>query len=84
MSSAPDEFPVTEVAVDADIPKPKKARVAKPIVIPAKIQKKIESLDAKLLKVVADNKALKQQLSEIKSANSRVRRIPKPVPAEAE
>lgn len=58
----------------------KKVRVPKALIVPAKIQKKLDTLEVKLSNTIEANKALKKQIAEMKSANSRVRRIPK-VPA---
>jgi prefoldin subunit 5 len=46
-----------------------------------KVQKTIDSLKTKHDKLLADNKALKQQLLALKSQHSRIRRIPKAEPA---
>lgn len=64
---------------------PKKApRAKKPLIVPAKIQKKLESLQSKIEKLSTDNKTLKSQLSHLKTSNTRIRRIPKnDAPAES-
>jgi len=49
----------------------------KVVVLPAKIQKQLESLKAKNEKLAVSNKALKSQLQDLKSSHSRIRRIPK-------
>lgn len=49
-----------------------------------KIHKHLDTIKAKNDKLVAENKALKDHIRELKSMNSRVRRIPKqPAPAPA-
>ncbi len=51
--------------------------------IVTKVQKHLDQLKAKNQKLAEDNAKLKQQLSEARSAHSRIRRIPKTKPAEA-
>lgn len=51
--------------------------------IVSKVQKHLDQLKAKNLKLVEDNQKLKQQLSEAKSSHSRIRRIPKKKAADA-
>lgn len=46
----------------------------------AKIQKHLDALQARNAKLVEENLKLKGTISELKSLNSRVRRIPKPQP----
>jgi hypothetical protein len=46
--------------------------------------KKIDAVENKNTKLVEDNKKLKAALHEIRSAHSRIRRIPKPVVPDAE
>ena len=43
----------------------------------SRVQKHIEALKVKNSKLAEENARLKQQLSEIKATNSRIRRIPK-------
>lgn len=43
----------------------------------AKIQKHLDTLQARNAKLVEENQKLKGTISELKSLNSRVRRIPK-------
>lgn len=42
-----------------------------------KVQKHVDLLHAKIQKLTEENAALKAQLQEAKSSNSRIRRIPK-------
>jgi regulator of replication initiation timing len=52
----------------------------------SKVQKHVDSLHAKIQKLLEENAALKAQLHEARSSNSRIRRIPKKpsaAPAEA-
>ena len=57
---------------------PKKAsRPKKPLIVPTKVQKKLDTLQAKIDKLSADNKALKDHISHLKTSNTRIRRIPK-------
>jgi chaperonin cofactor prefoldin len=42
--------------------------------------KKIETVESKNARLAADNKKLKAQLAEVRSAHSRIRRIPKAAP----
>lgn len=83
MSSSAEPI-VTETPVDATVvaentpgQEPKKKRT---VFVHPKTQKQLDALKAKQDKLVNDNKALKQQLSDIKASHSRIRRIPK-VPA---
>lgn len=81
MASETPETPITHFAEDIDgpPPAPKKKRI---INVPPKVQKTIDALKAKHDKLLADNKALKQQLQALKSQHSRIRRIPKADPAD--
>lgn len=54
-----------------------------PETLASKVQKHVDSLQAKIQKLAEDNAALKAQLAEAKSSNSRIRRIPKKPAAEA-
>ncbi len=45
--------------------------------VATKVQKHVDSLNAKIDKLTAENAALKAQLHEAKASNSRIRRIPK-------
>lgn len=47
------------------------------VFIHPKTQKQLDALKAKQEKLTNDNKALKQQLADLKSSHSRIRRIPK-------
>lgn len=72
------EIPVplaTDATVEQHQENIKKRRVAP---LPPKAQKKIDALEAKIEKLLNDNRGLKKQLQEIKSAHSRIRRIPRP------
>lgn len=61
---------------------PTATKKKRPVFVPPKVQKQLDALKSKQDKLVADNKALKKQLAELKSSHSRIRRIPKaPVPA---
>lgn len=63
-------------------PAPAAAKIAETLA--AKVQKHVDSLQAKISKLAEDNAALKAQLQEARSSNSRIRRIPKrPVAGEA-
>ena len=42
-----------------------------------KVQKHVDALHAKIQKLTEENAALKSQLAEARSSNSRIRRIPK-------
>lgn len=80
VSTTPEVAPNTtapETSVDKS-----KTSVKKTVVVPAKIAKKLETLEAKYNKALEDKKKLKDELSTLKSANSRIRRIPKTTPAE--
>jgi len=70
------EIPATENTTPSEVPQ-KTLRIKKPLVIPTKVQKKIESLQSKIEKLAADNKNLKTQLCEVKTSHTRIRRIPK-------
>jgi cell division protein FtsB len=49
----------------------------------AKIQKHLDTMTKKNEKLVEENRILKEKISELKSLNSRVRKIPKkPLPEE--
>lgn len=48
-----------------------------PETLATKVQKHVDSLHAKIQKLTEDNAALKAQLAEARSSNSRIRRIPK-------
>jgi hypothetical protein len=83
MASEIPETPVAPFAEnietnDSPPPAPKKKRV---VPVHPKVQKTIDSLKTKHDKLLADNKALKQQLLALKSQHSRIRRIPKAEPA---
>lgn len=49
----------------------------------AKIQKHLDALQARNAKLVEENQKLKGTISELKSVNSRVRRIPKSQPQQS-
>ena len=77
------ETPAPEF-IDANVPNdsppdaPKKApRAKKPLIIPSKVQKKLETLQSKIEKLSSDNKTLKSQLAHAKTSHTRIRRIPK-------
>ena len=78
--NTPQEIPATADAITSPPDAPQKApRVKKPVVLPAKIQKKLDSLNSKIEKLSTDNKSLKSQLAHAKTSHTRIRRIPKPV-----
>lgn len=64
--------PAAPVDLSVAAPKIKKTRLVHP-----KDQKTIDALKAKNLKLTEDAKSLKKQVSELRSAHSRIRRIPK-------
>lgn len=69
--------PVPDATADATpaaAPKPRKPQAP----LPAKVQKRLDVLEARNTKLSEDNKRLKQTMAELKSSNSRIRRIPKP------
>lgn len=70
------EVEAPQIAIDEQVPKQKRKAAAPPS---QKVLKTIESLKNKNAKLAEDNKKLKATLSNIKSANSRIRRIPKVV-----
>lgn len=78
MTSETFETPESPVAnIDSSEyppPAPKKKRV---VYVPPKVQKTIDAMKTKHEKLLADNKALKLQLTALKSQHSRIRRIPK-------
>lgn len=52
--------------------------VAKPTeTLASKVQKHVDGLQAKIVKLTEDNAALKAQLHTARASNSRIRRIPK-------
>lgn len=54
------------------------APVAKtPETLASKVQKHVDALHAKIVKLTEENAALKAQVQELKASNSRIRRIPK-------
>jgi hypothetical protein len=72
MSSTPTDsnaVPVVDVAADAPV-KVRKFTLNRAL-------KKIDAVENKNTKLVEDNKKLKAALHEIRSAHSRIRRIPK-------
>lgn len=77
-SEQPTETPIQPETAEEIAPSAPKKRRA--IVVPPKAQKRLEVLQSKVEKLSNDNKALKKQLADIKSAHSRIRRIPKPQP----
>lgn len=85
MASETPETPVpvtaetVETSIGSPPPAPKKKRL---VHVPPKVQKTIDALKTKHDKLLADNKALKQQLQSLKSQHSRIRRIPKGETAE--
>ena len=72
MSSAPVN-PETVVAVDAPVEAPVKVRKF----TLNRALKKIDAVENKNTKLALDNKKLKEALHELRSAHSRIRRIPK-------
>lgn len=84
MSSEPVasvEIPAQPVQTTETVEPAKKKRT---IFVHPKIQKQIDALKAKNEKLAADAKGLKQQIAELKSSHSRIRRIPKPSAAPAQ
>lgn len=75
MSSAPvnTETAETVVAVDGSVEAPVKVRKF----TLNRALKKIEAVENKNTKLALDNKKLKEALLELRSAHSRIRRIPK-------
>jgi hypothetical protein len=74
---------ITEQQQPAVVEKKKRAPSA-PKELHPKVQKAIDTLKAKNEKLAQDNKRLKGELQQQKSANSRIRRIPKIPNANAE
>lgn len=77
------EIPAAQVPADTTTSVAKEKKAKKTVTVPAKIARKLETLEAKYLKVVEEKKKLKVELSTLKSANSRIRRIPKTTVAPA-
>jgi hypothetical protein len=66
----------SEESTTAQPPAPiKKKRASAPL--PVKIQKRIDSLNAKVEKLTKENKVLKEERKKVKSASTRIHRIPK-------
>lgn len=71
--------PVATTPAPEDTP----AAVRGPTNLASKVQKHVDALAAKIQKLTTENAALKAQLHEARSSNSRIRRIPKKAPAAA-
>jgi len=62
----------------APVPAPTALPVAKGAeALASKVQKYVDSLQAKIQRLTEENASLKAQLHEAKASNSRIRRIPK-------
>ena len=68
------ESTAQNVAGDTATVEPKKKRT---VFVHPKTQKQLDALKTKQDKLIADNKALKQQMTDLKASHSRIRRIPK-------
>jgi len=66
----------SEESATAPPPAPvKRKRASAPI--PTKVQKRLDSLLAKVEKLTKENKVLKEERKTVRAANSRIHRIPK-------
>jgi len=76
------QVPPSENVVATQPAQEQASKKKRPVFVPPKVQKQLDAMKVKHDKLIADNKALKKQLADLKSSHSRIRRIPKaPVPA---
>lgn len=64
-------------------PAPAASKLSGAEALAAKVQKHVDSLQAKIQKLAEENAALKAAVHEAKASNSRIRRIPKKAAAAA-